>query len=210
MLLARRHSNYGLILICNLNLPLSHEKAWVYIYIFKPSKFCDCCSITVYWLLTIRTRTRNKGVSYHKDLWKKNRKKRKTLLSVKQTRFSTGFHDKTRGFSLWGKNKSAFRPDPREDFAQRGGAPLLPALRPARRVTALPPRRRPAFLAATVLSFPLFLRIPTRFPPKKIQGKRKEKKEEVCTRAGVGGELGTHSSEEKRRPQRALRPGRVL
>lgn len=93
---------------------------------------------------------------------------------------------------------------PREDFAQRGGASSAAGAPPRAQRDCSASRYRPASLAATVLYFPLFLRIPTRFPPKKIKGKRKEKKEEVCTRAGVGGELGTHSSEEKRRPQRAL------
>lgn len=46
-LLPRSHSNHGSALICNLNLPLDHKGAFV-IFIFNPSRFCDCYSTTIY------------------------------------------------------------------------------------------------------------------------------------------------------------------
>lgn len=97
--------------------------------------------------------------------------------------------------SLWGNEQVQPQAWPPGGLPSAGRGFACGRMPPARPATALPPRCLPAFLAATVLYFPLFLRIPTRSPPQKKskEKKRKEKKEEV------GGELLTHFSE-KRRP----------
>ena len=104
-----------------------------------------------------------------------------------------------------GKEQVHLQAWPPGGLPQHGGLRLLPVPRPTHSVTALPPRCLPAFLATTVLYFPLFLPIPTCSPPKKkITGKKEEREGRSLHWGGTGGVLPTISVSRSGILQRAL------